>query len=273
MQKISIAVPTYNSSRFILDTFTKVIKDKRVDEIVIHDDASSDFDELTQKLLSFDSSKIKIFRNEKNLKAFENKALAVEKCRSEWVVLLDSDNAITTKYLDTIYKQEWQNDTILCPEFAKPLHNYKRFAGTVVSKVNLQKLLAREKFPAFLNTGNFFLNRQEYLDVFKKIPKDNYLSILDAIYFTINWIQQNKKLKVVAGLNYFHRQRSDSFFMVNKDKSTDINQKIVSSITGNQNRKEASSGIFQILIFKMKSFLILTYYYIYEKMKFFRIKF
>ena len=44
MEKISIAIPTYNSSKFIRDSIPKIYKTSVINEIIIHDDFSNEHD-------------------------------------------------------------------------------------------------------------------------------------------------------------------------------------------------------------------------------------
>ena len=226
MKKISIAIPTYNSSKFIIKALQYILDDERVDDIVVHDDASTDFEQLKTQISTFNSPKIKILGNEQNQKAFTNKSLAVKNCKNDWVILLDSDNIITKNYIDTIYQLVWDPNTIYVPSFAKPLLDFREFAGQTIHKGNLQKFAEHKKAFALMNDGNYFLKRSSYLAVYEKITKDNYLSILDVLYFNTHWILQGNSIEVVEGLNYFHRHHKNSFFMRNKDKSADIIQKM-----------------------------------------------
>lgn len=270
MHKISIAIPTYNSSEFIGNTFKYVLNDSRIDEIVINDDGSFDFDDLKAVVDSFQSKKIKIFSNEVNKKAFENKAIAVEKCSNKWVVLLDSDNIITKNYIDTIYSLVWDSNTIYCPSDAKPLLDYTCFAGQTVHKGNLADFVKHKKAFAMLNDGNFFFRRDSYLRAFNEMPKDSYLSILDVLYFNTHWILQKNTIEIVDNLSYFHRHHKNSFFMKNKEKSADIIATIHKKISPDYERVKQNQHIWKKIKYKIwtiVNFVKYNYFVFFKRYK------
>ena len=69
MDKISIAIPFYNTSRYFLDCLKHTIDDDFVSEIVVNDDQSTDEEwETLNKIVSdVNSDKIKLYKNPINL--------------------------------------------------------------------------------------------------------------------------------------------------------------------------------------------------------------
>ena len=101
--KLSLAIPTYNSFRFLGDCLKVPLESELFQEIVICDDASTDkleFDPATWD--NPRTKKIKLFRNKTNVGAFNNKYRAVEKCKSDWVYLLDSDNYLREDSVESL---------------------------------------------------------------------------------------------------------------------------------------------------------------------------
>ena len=124
-RKISLAIPADNSSKFILDTLKYVIDNERVDEIIISDDFSDDYEQLIAKIKGV-SPKIKVFKNKQNLGGFGNKYVAISKCKNRRAILLDSDNSLSENYIDKLFEiPEWESDMIYCPDFGKSELNYK----------------------------------------------------------------------------------------------------------------------------------------------------
>ena len=114
---ISLAIPYYNNSLYILDALRIAITDNRVSEIIICDDKSHDINILIQLLIKINSNKIKMYQNSKNIGCYLNKIEAISKCTNEWAILLDSDNVIEKNYIDTLYNiLEWKDNTIYHPQ-------------------------------------------------------------------------------------------------------------------------------------------------------------
>ncbi len=85
--KISLAFTTYNSYSYIMkqldrDFFT--MSEGLIDEIVIQDDCSEDYD----LLKPHESENIRLFKNEKNLSPLLSRVNLVNNCKNDWVLLL-----------------------------------------------------------------------------------------------------------------------------------------------------------------------------------------
>jgi glycosyltransferase involved in cell wall biosynthesis len=153
-RKITVVIPFYNSAKYIEDAIKIPLLDKRVDEIIINDDKSDNFEfnsllnkikklkkikkisfdlkicNLNNKLsklnmpdslmtqidISLQIKKIKIFRNKKNMGAFSNKFLAVAKSKNKWVYLLDADNYLIENSISAIFNiKKWDRKICYCP--------------------------------------------------------------------------------------------------------------------------------------------------------------
>lgn len=202
---ISLCITNYNRFELLIKSFERVIDDERINEIIIVDDCSDIeiINTITDKLFSLNRNKILIFINFKRVGVYENKKRAIELASNERVIILDSDNQISTPYIDKLYEQRpWVRKTILAPDFARPSFNYTSLSGQVITKGNVRWLLTRNKIAGtMLNTMNYFVNREEYLSCW--IPNDK-VNIADSIYFNMIWLEAGNKIKVVEGLQYYH---------------------------------------------------------------------
>lgn len=111
MNKISVAIPTYFSSKFIEDTISPFLNHKIIDEIVITDDSEdkNEFDKLTnkvQKVLENSSIRVRLLRNKKRLGGFKNKYYAISETNNKFVYQIDSDNIANNKFLKFIGKAD-----------------------------------------------------------------------------------------------------------------------------------------------------------------------
>ena len=97
---ITLAITNWNRDLMTFDSFIGVYEDPLINEIVIVDDCSHEYyyNNLHNKCKDLD--KVKLHRNSKNLGCYHNKRKAVELSNNDWVILFDSDNKMTSQYLD-----------------------------------------------------------------------------------------------------------------------------------------------------------------------------
>lgn len=214
---ISICIPTWNRVSMTIEAFRQVNDDVRVGEIVICDDCSDEFvfSQLKEQLKQF--PKVKLFRNEVNIDCYQNKRQTIGFSELEWGVVFDSDNVLGIDYLDTIFAiDKWDAKTVYCPIFAQPNFDYRAFAGLTVDQHTVGQHIERPMFLTALNTMNFFVNRQAYIDVWDgKI--DPVTS--DSIYFNYCWLKSGRKINFVDGLAYFHRVHPESHYKKNNHRT------------------------------------------------------
>lgn len=212
MNKLSICIPTYNRFEMTLESFRDVYCDERVHSIIILDDASTDGS--YEQLLDATSSltKIKIYRQEQNVDCYRNKFISVTYCPTEFCILLDSDNRIDISYLDAIYSEQWDAETIFTPEFAMPEFDFRNYSGLTLSKENIAQYVDKPLFETMLNAANYFVNRNNYIWVWDK-SVDPVTS--DSIFQSYNWLKAGYKIKVLPGLQYEHRVWPGSHYQNN----------------------------------------------------------
>ena len=233
---ISVAIPTYNNARFLKETLNYIITDNRISEIIMVDDCSNDNNkELIQEIIK-PISKIKFYQNSKNLGVYPNKIKAVELCKNEWVILLDADNIIEKNYIDVIFKENLQKDIIYAPEWARTFNNhkmdgyshmliYKEYGNQIIDKKIALGNRNKAKFKCLMNTGNYLLHKNTFLNTMKNKPEyERSMSCIDVFYANHKWLKDNKKIKVVKDLQYFHRLHSSSTYMIStKSRETHWN--------------------------------------------------
>lgn len=226
MNKISLAIPEYNTSQYFIDCIKYALEDDFVDEIVVNDDCSSEdhFKNLINIIHGLNSSKIKLFRNQINLNAFRNKYLTVKNCKNDWVYLLDSDNHPFEESYQIIRTIPDNNPNIcFCPQnlFCKNdnVSDYENISnydfgydiiGIEESKEALNKGV--EWFNWFVNSGNYIFNKNTYLQFLKEPFENSDTPLLHADTAAVfyYWLKNGGKFKVVKGLRHNHRLRPDS---------------------------------------------------------------
>ena len=192
---ITLSITNYNRSELVIESFNKVLSDDRINEIIILDDFSSMdiYNDLRTRIDNLKNPKIKLYRNDSNLGAFLNKKKAVSLSSNDWVILLDSDNIIDTDYIDNIVDKK-DIKTIYCPSHAicdSPTLNYKNYIG-VLSKEDYKNNLSigRSIWDCIFNTGNYFFNKETYLECIEteEIIKDPFAA--DAYYIIYLWFKK-----------------------------------------------------------------------------------
>jgi len=209
MKKISICVPTWHRFDLTIKCFEKVLTDERIQEIIINDDASTDGSYERLKEYYESVPKVKVYQNKERKKVHGNKMMSIKKATSDWCILFDSDNIIDSSYIDKIYSLDWDDNVAYQPSFARPHFNYKEIIG-VYDKVDLKNKAFLTIFETMLNTQNFFINKNSYLNVWEDWPD---VGGADSLFFNYLWLKSGRKINVVEGLEYDHLVHDGSFFI------------------------------------------------------------
>lgn len=227
-RRITLCLTTFNRFECTLESFVQVADDDRISEIIIVDDCSemSVYKKL-ETAVSF-CPKVKLFRNAINYDCYLNKQHAISFANNDWVIILDSDNVIDKSYLDRIYEvSDWDNKTSYMPSFAMPLFKYTHFSGMTFSKENVSNYLEEKLFDTMLNCFNFFINKNEYLNVF-----DSSIDPVtaDSIYFNYCWFAAGNKMYVVPELHYQHTISKDSHYQLNNKRTGNIYSEVIEKL-------------------------------------------
>jgi Glycosyl transferase family 2 len=220
---LSLSFTTYNSAEYILKQFCIdhfAISRLLVNEIVIRDDSSRDF----EILRNFRSKHVKIFQNEKNLSSLLNRPVLVNDCRNRWVLLMDADNFLDEKSytsLWTLVNSGLDENTIYCPDFARPNLSYKTLSNTVIDRQFAKNNIDRLDLRVLLNTGNYLVPRKAFLEVSGAIDPSFAHFTCDTIYFNYLWLRSGRKIHCVNGFEYNHTSRDDSFWVTRSGASSE----------------------------------------------------
>lgn len=215
IKQISLCITNYNRTDKVIRAFEQVVNDDRISEIIIVDDCShiSHFQELVRLTDPF-GPKVKIYRNSENLGMSLNKVEAIKKASNDWCILFDSDNIIDSSYLDALNgylllpnNLELPENIIFCPDFAKPQFNYQCYSGNLLSSYNINQFLRESEMGCLLNTCNYVVNKNSYLEVFEFNPE---IMGTDTLWFNYLWLKSGKDFYVVPGMQYQHEVHDGS---------------------------------------------------------------
>jgi glycosyltransferase involved in cell wall biosynthesis len=213
---ITLAITTHNRAEMTVKAFEKVLDDTRISEILIVDDCSrlDQFVSLQSKVISMD--KVRVIRNVNNLGCYHNKRKAVEESKNDWVILLDSDNVIDKTYLDSMFEYEWVDNVIYAPEFARPHFDYRKFSDKKIEKTNVRSLSRVPMFDCLINTCNYLVNRDYYLNVWQD-HKEPWTA--DTLFHNYNHIKSGGTLFVVPRMQYDHLVHDGSHYKEHVNKT------------------------------------------------------
>lgn len=221
---ITLALTHFNRCNLLRECLAHAIKDRRIEEIVISDDASTDGS--FERLKEFYKMDLQVWlhRNERNLDCYRNKAQVLRKCRGNWTILFDSDNILPINYIDLLCNHRpWNRSVAYLPVSAQPHFDYTAFAGQMITKANVASFMDKKNFTTALNTANYFFWRPEYLRVW---DGDVDPHTADSIYQNYRWLSAGNSLFFVPGLQYFHRVHPDSHYKKNVHKTGDFAKKV-----------------------------------------------
>jgi len=224
---LTLAITTHNRPEMTVKAFQKVVDDKRIDEILIIDDFSTEdnYEKLLNLCLSFEN--IRVRRNEENKGCYHNKLEAVSQSKTDWVMLFDSDNVMDKTYLDALDKYILNEDTIYSPDFARPHFDYTAFSNILIDRSNVSSLMNRKGFDCLINTCNYVVNRSEYLKVWKS-HKEPWTA--DTLFHNYNWLVAGNKIQVVGGMRYDHLVHDGSHYKENVSKTGNLYNELMNKL-------------------------------------------
>lgn len=238
--KFSVAIPTYNSSKYLLDCLNSIKKIKNLNEIIINDDFSSENEyskmlDITEQFYKKNKIKTSINRNNSNLGGFKNKYIAISKCTNEYVYQIDSDNLAglninkilnlntfamqaTTFYLpskvylfkDNPFLSIFQNKYKVTLSSGDYEITKKEVSSAAANEENL---FIDVKNRWVFNLGNFIVNRRNFLETMKTAFESTNIPLAaDPIAMCFFWLHNDFSIKLVNNFYHFHRLRNDSYW-------------------------------------------------------------
>lgn len=226
-RKIDICITTHNRVDFTVNSFKEVYGSSRINSIVIVDDFSDIeiYNQLSEILAGVPN--VDLYRNSENKDCYLNKRQCISLAKSEYVAIIDSDNIINSDYLEAIFSQEWDENIILQPSFAKPHFDFRQYAGVTISKENISEYIDKSMFSTLLNASNYFVNRLAYLNCFDDSINPH---TAEALFTNYNWLKAGNKIKVIDGMEYFHTVHDGSHYKNNVHLTKDLYQQIENHI-------------------------------------------
>ena len=203
--KYTLAITTMNKFSLLKETLPFHASIPEIDEIVINDDGDSDYTQIK----NLNIPKVKCFKNKTNLGVFRNKIKTLSLASNDWIILLDSDNKLDQKYIDSIKTIDLDENVVYCPTFAMPELNYEILNNTYVTKNNFLSLLSQRVYDAAFNTCNFLISKkvanclltesEDYISEYNYIPNAH-----DSVVINYLILKNNFKLYFLKNMHYHH---------------------------------------------------------------------
>lgn len=263
-QKVSVAIPTFNSSRYFLQCIKPFLTSKYIDQIIISDDFSSNTEfallkRRVEKINLITDKKIELFRNNENIGAFRNKYKCIDLCKNELIYQLDCDNIPQNNIDNVIEKVISIGETkyLYLPSKIYQFRKYpktSKFMSSFNKKyivkfseeddlidftkardyfVNKTKYTIDKNLSWVLNLGNFFAYKNIY-KIFNSPALNEKTTplALDALAISYYYLQNKGSIHLLQNFFHFHRKRNDSVSFTLGDKSDEslnyFNNKFIS---------------------------------------------
>ena len=240
MEQISLVIPNYNRTNILLESFINVLSHPAICEVLVQDDDSANVGSVERMLGYVGSPKIRLLKNDRNLGTFFNKREAISHASNQWCILLDSDNIIDAAYVDRLLAVPWSKNAILAPQ--RLLHHpdnclgskertffdYASFVGRDIDFSFAARNWNAQHLPVLLNTGNFFVNREAYVEVFEINSFGREVDIADVAYFNYLFLKRDpaNRIRVLPEQEYVHRVHPGSYYLNNSQLSGPANVRL-----------------------------------------------
>ena len=232
MQKITLTQTYYGDrAQYIKQNIEVIRNDDRVSEHIISNDDSSQVVVLDG--LARSCPKVKIYNNDPRLHLFRNNYATIERSTNPWVILIDSDNVIDTKFIDTCYAQAPWNDSIIYTPGLAGRFDYRDTGFREINKSNIaayvDMITGNRGVNDVLNLLNVFVNRDRYcaacrseylLENAAPYGLKSLLYGYDSIFSNFLMLKSGMTIKIIPELQYDHTVHDGSFYLSVADECT-----------------------------------------------------
>lgn len=222
--RFSVGIPHYNRGALIYRPLFHLLDHPAVEEVVIVDDGSreEEFLELKKFVDSLGcGERIKVFRREENRGALLTKLECVERCSTDWVLVLDSDNTAFRQYLDALGQiQNLDSQVFYCANWAWPYFLFQGLGWEAITFKRAEMLCKDGRLRKFyiINDGNYLVNRKAYSKIVSQIGEISS-DVVDVMVVNYLWLSLGGKLEMLPQSSYYHRVDSSSFYKQTEDDS------------------------------------------------------
>ena len=238
-----IVIPYHGERyRWTMNTVRNIHQCPFIDEIVINAEPGNG-DSLRVKQASDNYKNVRFMRNDLQLGPLKNKIESVRRCRSEWVVLVDSDNVLNKSYFPPqITNFQLCKDVIYCPESAMPKFDFKRFVGSDINFKSSVEMLGTPMFEVLLNDGNYLFHRKTWLDAMDSAEEFDPVAV-DVLWANFNCLKRGMVMKVIPGMVYTHSIHQESTYLKTHDRSRAAAEEIKKKMRDEYENRRGAVGV------------------------------
>lgn len=201
MSLISIIVPTYNSENKIQKCINSILNQSFKNyELIIINDGSTDNTEQICRELSFKDKRIKLY-NKENGGVSSARNYGLERCIGDYVTFIDSDDEITTNYIETLIN--YKNYDLVITSFMNKFsefhlkecqYEYKELSENL-------NLIINHPFLLYCVCGKLFKG-----SIIKQnnILFDKNLKLYEDTIFTLNYFLHCNNIKILSYKGYLY---------------------------------------------------------------------
>lgn len=197
--KVTIAIPTYKRVKLLREALESALKQEMVDDyeiIIVDNDADFKNKECLELVKSFNSSKIKYYKNEKNIGMFGNWNRCIELANGQYITLLNDDDWLENNFLYEVIK----------------VIQGKKAIYTETNIVDLRNIKKTKKND-YLKMKKLYLNIKKLKKIRKYTTKDFFYGNRSA--GSLGILFHKDSLKSLGGYNPDFFPSSDYFYQTN----------------------------------------------------------
>lgn len=227
----SVVMPVYNAENFIDMALQSVLNQTIKDiEIICVDDCSTDKSIEKIKHYQEQDDRIILLQNDKNMKVSQTRNNGINVAKSEWIALIDSDDAWEPNFLEKVMQRQKETGGLLISTSCKFMNNDGKILDSVFlvpEEITYKQLLKQNKIlcssvfvkKELLQKYPFFADAMHedyvcWLNILKEIKKSYTVTDTLMIYRLTSGSKSRNKFKALKmtymtykkhGLNFFKR--------------------------------------------------------------------
>lgn len=206
--KVSIIIPVYNVSEFIIECLKSIVNQTYTNfEVILIDDYSTD--DSHEKIIKFTNEQnlFKVFRNSKNMGVSSTRNIGIKKSNGDYICFIDPDDYISENYIESMVNTQEKNINNLVFSKINNIHNNKNTSDqTLFSQLN-----NTNKFSSLLIYG-YSWGKLFKTDILKSnnICFSEDISCTEDTLFCIKYAQHVGKIVLDRKATYFYRSHPQS---------------------------------------------------------------
>lgn len=207
MPKVSIIIPAYNVGHVLSTCLETVISQtfKDLEVIVVNDGSTDDTEKILKQYADLDSRIVPIYQKNKGVSAARNVALAI--ASGEYVVFIDSDDSVTTEYVDELMKWSEFDFVTAGYKYQTPDGRWflREFEDIIATKEEVRQNPSRFLGKYYFGSPWATLMKKNIIDDYE-LKFDEDIHCGEDTLFITQYLMHARTIRVIpsCGYNYFY---------------------------------------------------------------------